>query len=113
MLSVGFIWIGLDESSDRLQRKVFVVAGYLDRQADWTEIERHWLRRLEQECDPAPMRYFSSSECSSLSGEFRRFRDETKYPKPEGRNAAHAVRDDLLQILRVPPTQGVSRWVST
>src|SRR5580704_16866875 len=112
MLSVGFIWIGLDESSDRLQRKVFVVAGYLDRQADWTEIERHWLRRLEQECDPAPMRSFSSSECSSLSGEFRRFRDETKYPKPEGRNAANAVRDDLLQILRASNARGFALGVN-
>jgi hypothetical protein len=106
MLSVGFIWIGLDESSDRLQRKVFVVAGYLARQSEWTEIERHWLRRLEQECNPVPMRYFSSSECAFLSGEFRRFRDATKYPKPKGRKAANAVRDDLEQILRASSAIG-------
>src|SRR5712692_9425201 len=103
---MGFVWTGLDESSDREQRKVFVVAGYLARQEAWTEIERQWMRRLEQECDPEPMRYFSSSECMSLSGEFRRFRDPIKYPKPKGRQAANAIRDDLQQILRVANAVG-------
>jgi hypothetical protein len=72
---MGFIWAALDESSDRLQRKAFVVAGYLARQAAWADIERFWSRRLEQEADPRPMRYFSTQECLHLSGEFRRFRD--------------------------------------
>jgi hypothetical protein len=97
---MGFIRAGLDEISDRLQCEVFVVAGYLARQAEWTEIERFWMRRLEQECDPKPMKYFSSQECRGLTGEFRRFRDPKKYPKPNGRIAADAVRDDLQGILR-------------
>ena len=53
---MGFIWSVLDESSDRLQRKAFVVAGYLARQAAWADIERFWSRRLEQESDPRPKR---------------------------------------------------------
>jgi hypothetical protein len=97
---MGFIWIGLDESSDRLQRKVFVVAGYLARQEEWTEIERYWMRRLEQESDPRPMKYFSTSECMYLTGEFRRFRDPKKYPKPSGRIAANSIKDDLQGILK-------------
>jgi hypothetical protein len=92
---MGFIWIGLDQSSDRLQRQVFVVAGYLARQEEWTDIERHWMRRLDQES----MRYFSNHECMYLTGEFRRFRDPVKYPKPQGRLAANAIRDDLQGIL--------------
>ena len=97
---MGFIWSGLDESSDPKQRIVFVVAGYLARQGDWTDIEGHWLRRLERENDPRPMRYFSSHECQQLSGEFRRFRDPIKYPKPKGREAADAIREDLMLLLR-------------
>jgi len=106
---MGFIWSALDESSDRLQRKVYVVAGYLARQAAWTEIERQWTLRLERECDPEPMKYFSSSECMHLTGEFRRFR---KYPKPKGREAANAVREDLHQILRSANAMGFALGIN-
>lgn len=103
---MGFLWTSLDECSDQKQRKVFVVAGYLASQDEWTEIERCWLRRLEQECDPRPMAYFSARECKALRGEFWRFRDKIKYPPPEGRNAANAIRDDLQLILRSSLTRG-------
>jgi hypothetical protein len=104
---MGFIWIGLDESSDRLQRHVFVVAGYLARQEEWTDIERHWMRRLDQES----MRYFSNHECMYLTREFRRFRDLVKYPKPQGRLAANAIRDDLQGILRASSAIGFALGV--
>src|SRR5437667_8497211 len=109
---MGFIWLSLDESSDRLRRKVFVVAGYLARQAAWTEIERQWTLRLEQECDPEPMRYFSTSECMYLTGEFRRFRDPEKYPKPKGRQAADTIRDDLQKIMRVSDEMGFALGIN-
>ncbi len=109
---MGFIWSSLDESSDRLRRKVFVVAGYLARQAEWTDIERQWMLRLERERDPEPIRYFSTSECMSLTGEFRRFHDLNKYPKPKGRQAANAVRDDLQQILRASNAVGFALGVN-
>jgi hypothetical protein len=103
---MGFIWAALDESADRERRHVFVVAGYLARQRNWTEIERHWMLRLERESDPEPMKYFSNSECMSLSGEFARFRDNTKYPKPKGRLAADKIRDDLQGIMKDAPAAG-------
>lgn len=106
---MGFLWASLDESADRQRRKVFVVAGYLARQASWTEIERQWMLRLEQECDPQPMKYFSSNECICLNGEFRRFR---KYPAAKGRQAADAVRDDLRQILRSADAVGFGMGVN-
>jgi hypothetical protein len=109
---MGFIWSNLDESSDRLRRKVFVVAGYLARQAAWAEIERQWLLRLEQECDPEPMRYFSSNEYLYLTGEFKRFRDPDRYPKPKGREAAKVVRDDLQQIMRASDAMGFGLGVN-
>jgi hypothetical protein len=105
---MGFIWTALDESSDRLQQKVFVVAGYLARQKEWIDIERHWTRRLEQES----MKYFSSHECVSLTGEFRRFRDPIAYPRPHGRQAANLIRDDLQRILRAASAIGFGLGVN-
>lgn len=97
---MGFIWSSLDESHDRLKKRVFVVAGYIARQEEWTEIERHWLRRLDRD----GLNYFSTSECSYLTGEFRRFR---QYPKPKGKELANAVRDDLQLIMRSSSTMGL------
>jgi hypothetical protein len=52
------------------------------------------------------MKYFSSSESMSLTGEFRRFRDPAKYPKPKGRELANAIRNDLMDILRSSQVPG-------
>jgi hypothetical protein len=109
---MGFLWSALDESSDRAKRKMFVVAGYLARQAAWTDIERYWMLRLERESDPEPMKYFSTHECMYLTGEFKRFRDPIKYPKPKGRVAADAVRDDLNAILRSASAMGFGLGVN-
>ena len=97
---MGFMWTAFDESSDKEQKHVFVVAGYLARQREWTEIERLWTARLAQESDADPIKYFSSNECMFLDGEFKRFRDPVKYPKPKGREAAKQIRDDLLGIMK-------------
>lgn len=103
---MGFMWSALDESTDKKQKYGFVVAGYLARQEDWTEIERKWTLRLESESDPEPMKYFSTSECGFLSGQFARFRDPVKYPRPLGRQAADKIRLDLLEIVKNSPAYG-------
>jgi hypothetical protein len=82
---MGFLGTAQDESSDRLQQKVFVVAGYLARQDEWTEIERQWIRRFGQESDPVSMKYLSPSECMNLTREFKRFSDPQIYPEPNGK----------------------------
>lgn len=105
---MGFMWPALDESTDKKQKLAFVVAGYLARQDDWTEIERLWMLRLEKESDPEPMKYFSNSECNWLTGEFARFR---KFPKPFGRQAANQVRSDLLEIVKKHPAFGFALGV--
>src|SRR5258708_7838588 len=110
-MHMGFIWAALEESADRERRHVFVVAGYLSRQQNWTEIERRWILRLEKESDPQPIKYFSNSECMSLSGEFARFHDGTKYPKPHGRLAADKIRDDLQGIMKEAPAAGLALGV--
>jgi hypothetical protein len=108
---MGFMWAALDESADRERKHVFVVAGYLARQGNWTEIERQWMLRLERESDPQPMKYFSNSECMSFAGEFARFRDNAKYPKPQGRLAADKIRDDLQDIMKGAPAAGFALGV--
>ena len=67
--------------------------------------------RLEKEADPAPMRYFSTSECNWLTGEFARFKDPNKYPKPLGRQAADKIRSDLLDIMKKNPAFGFALGV--
>ena len=97
---MGFIFAAMDESADKERQHVFVVASYVARQDQWFETERRWMLRLEQESSPHPMRYFSSSECMHLTGEFERFKDSMKYPKPKGRQAADRIRDDLMEIMK-------------
>lgn len=98
---MGFIWVPLDESTDKERRHVFVVAGYIARQSEWTEIERKWQLRLEK----ANMQYFKNSEYQRLSGEFAQFR---KYPKPQGRLEAKKLKDDLLGILQNAAAAGIA-----
>jgi len=101
---MGFMWTSLDESADKERKHVFVVAGYLARQRDWTEIERQWVLRLEKDS----IKYFSSSECMRLMGEFARFRNQDKYPKPSGRKAADKIRDDLQEIMKKTKAPGLA-----
>jgi hypothetical protein len=47
--------------------KIFVLAGYLAHTLDWFEIERHWVRILQE----APeIEYFKARECIRHQGEF-------------------------------------------
>lgn len=101
---MGLLCVGLDESTDQLQRNVFVVAGYLATQPDWCEIEHQWMQRLERQ--PSPISYFKTSEWKYLPGQFRQFRDQAAYPKPKGREAADAIKSDLEQIMRTSPVRG-------
>jgi hypothetical protein len=93
---MGFLFAALDESRDRKGEHIFVVAGWVSRQKEWQDIESKWMRRLEREDDPEPMKYYSEKEFRALNGQFERFR---KYPAPKGREAARRIRDDLSDIL--------------
>lgn len=97
---MGFLFSSFDESTDRDRKHVFVVAGWVARQKEWQDIESKWMCRLERENDPEPMAYYSDKEWRYLKGQFERFKDVNKYPKPKGREAANKIRDDLSVILR-------------
>lgn len=98
-----FVWSALDESSDRLQRDVYVVAGLLATSEDWFETERLWNRYLSSK----GLNHFRTSEYRGLKGEFAKYRDEAVYPKPRGREAAKEILDDLAQIVRTSPVVGI------
>ncbi len=46
-----------------------------------------------------------------FAGEFARFRDKTKYPRPQGRAAADKIRDDLQDILKRAHASGFALGV--
>jgi hypothetical protein len=103
---MAFLFSSFDESADKHREHVFVVAGWLGYQSEWWDIESKWVRRLEREDNPDPMKYYSDKEWRSLTGQFARFRDPNKYPRPKGRDAANKIRDDLSAILRTSPIAG-------
>lgn len=94
---MGFFWSSLDDSADQKTQNIFVVAGFVTTQDRWTEIERKWTLRLEQE--RPPIKYFRATDCKSRSRQFHRFRDASKYTREAGIAAAQSIRDDLKQIL--------------
>ena len=88
------IWTYLDESADQNQQKAFVTAGFMGRPRDWSSLRRPWKLKLRQH----GIRYFKSSECRNLQGEFRKFK--TKFGLEEGKRQALLVRDDLERLIR-------------
>jgi uncharacterized protein DUF3800 len=91
-----FVWTGMDESVDRLQKHAYIVAGILTSQANWSRIERAWNKRLKQD----GLDYFKTSEYRGLNKQFAKFRDGNVYPRPAGRAAAKEVLTDLALILK-------------
>ena len=85
----------IDDSADETHERVVLVGCYLGTEDDWGEVVRLWDRRLKND----GIEYFRSTEYYSLTGQFFRYLDRKKYPKPEGSNAARKLRDDLDVII--------------
>jgi hypothetical protein len=86
----------IDDSADQKQEIVMVAGALIGTQKQWNELRRKWDVCLRHH----RLRYFRSSDYNSLSGEFEIFRDDVKYPKPKGRDAARAIRDELEAIIK-------------
>jgi hypothetical protein len=84
----------MDDSADKKQEKVFVVAGFLGRSEVVFEAERYWENRLRAD----GIAYFRSNECHTLTGEFEKLVDQ--YGKEDARKKADALLDDLWPIIR-------------
>lgn len=82
----------LDDSKDATQSEMYVCAGFIGERGLWQSFNSRWNARLDQD----GLKYFKSSEYKMLSGQFSKF---LQLPKPDGRNAARRIRDDLLTII--------------
>ena len=89
---VGVYKCFMDDSKDSQQAKMFVCAGWIGERNDWSDFCKRWNNRLAQD----GIAYFKTSEYKMLKGEFEKFRS---LGPPSGRNAAKALRDDLLAII--------------
>lgn len=94
----------IDDSADQKQEIVMVAGALMGTQKQCNELGRKWSACLKRH----HIRYFRSSEYNWLSGEFDKYRDEAKYPKPAGRNAARVIRDDLDVIVKQSSLLGVA-----
>lgn len=97
----------IDDSSDQFQQSVMLAGAFLGWYHQWNQLQKEWKKRLKQD----RLKYFRSTECRSLQGEFLKFRDEVKYPKPQGREAADKIRDDLEGIIHKSGVMGVAACV--
>jgi hypothetical protein len=82
----------LDDSKDANQSKMLVCAGFVGERSDWISFRSGWSKQLKE----AGIDYFKTSEYKMLTGQFEKFR---QLPPPHGRNAARAIRDNLLSII--------------
>jgi hypothetical protein len=94
----------VDDSADETQERAIVAGAYVGFFPQWSKLNREWRKRLKQD----GLRFFHTTECWSLRGEFVRFRDPVKYPRPSGRNSATAILEDLENIIHTSGVMGVA-----
>jgi hypothetical protein len=101
---LAVLWrASIDDSADRDRRKAVISACLIGDCDQWRSLVRPWKAKLAE----TQLDYFKSSECISLSEQFRRFRSELNYPKPKGREAADKIRDELDQIIKNSEVVGI------
>jgi hypothetical protein len=94
----------LDDSADGKQEQFMLAAGLIGRQKQWNDFRKPWKAAL---AIPPAIKYFHSKEWRSLDGEFRQFRNGSKYPKPKGYEAANDKRDALKAIIQKSKMVGI------
>lgn len=94
----------LDDSADQTQEKVVVYAGFMGDAPRWNALCQMWNKRLRAD----GIKYFRSTECRSLRGEFAKFKSPLEYPPPKGREAAKRLREDLKEIVKASKVMGMA-----
>jgi hypothetical protein len=102
-----FITLAIDDSADQFRRIAMAAAAFAGDDGQWTRLCKAWNERLKED----GLKYFKASEYNSLTGEFYRFRDPVKYPKPLGGQAASKLRDDLDEISRQSNVTGMGMCI--
>ncbi len=85
----------IDDSADRDREKVVISAALFGHRDDWQALRVAWRKRLDRD----GIEYFRSSDCRNLRGQFFKYRDLEKFPKPLGRETANRMQADLDQII--------------
>jgi hypothetical protein len=97
----------IDDSKDERQERLAVAGAFLGFHKNWSALRKKWKKRLKKD----GLEYFRSTEYYSLRGQFERYRDPIKYPKPAGSNAAKQLRNDLDSIICDSHVVGVAACV--
>jgi len=101
---LAVLWrASIDDSADRKREKVIISACLIGDCQQWRGLVRPWKAKLAEN----DLRYFKSSECNLLRGEFMRFGSEKDYPSPLGRQIADGIRDELDQIIKDSEVLGI------
>jgi hypothetical protein len=90
MLGTSFI----DESADERDQTVFVASGFFGADTQWKGFRREWNKALRK----TDIRYFKSSECMGLSGEFASLKERRS--EAEAKVIALEIRERFDRILR-------------
>ncbi len=83
----------LDDSGHK-PAKLMVSAGFCANREVWRDFRQDWKRLLANHS----LRYFKSSECNHVSGEFRKLR-KGKYAQDDEREEARKIRADFLGLV--------------
>lgn len=86
----------IDDSADAKKEVAIVAGAFIAPRDHWEQFSKDWRARLRID----GLSYFRSTEYYSLRGEFARYRDPVKYPKPAGGVAARLLREDLEAIIK-------------
>src|ERR1700722_260969 len=70
-----------DDTADGRQEKYVIAAGLMGQWGVWKKFNIDWRKALRAS---PKIEWFHSKEWRSLSGEFRQFTDNEKWPKPKG-----------------------------
>jgi len=94
----------VDDSADETQERAVVAGAYVGFHHQWNKLYKRWKARLKKD----GLDFFHTTEYYSLRGEFFKFRDVVKYPKPAGSKAATAILHDLENIIHDVGIMGVA-----
>ena len=97
----------IDDSADETQERALVAGAYVGFYHQWNKLQQRWKARLKKD----GLKFFHATDYYSLRGEFFRFRDVSKYPKPSGSKAATAILEDLECIIHDVGVMGVAACI--
>lgn len=88
----------LDDSKDKGSKRLMVSAGFYAEKEDWRNFTSAWNEVLNS----YGLKYYKSSECFSVDGQFRKLR-KGGFPTTGERKQARSIRAELQEVLTSHP----------